>query len=481
MQVHDTDFTFNHLGHIYKQGYMTHIDQLNTRQGISMNFLRGSLKLNRFTIIRKLSTMQSKVLKVEPYRSLIDQPVTLNGSGFEKKSKITIQSVLQCTEEHIHFMSYGHYLTSDNGDFDLKEMASLGGTYTGIDNCGLFWSMNHLEDSRDNFSLKDGRSILNYNFNIFDGHISDFSNANTIASANIQKCVLGEGICREEITGGNIRGTLFSPSQRGSYPAIITIFGGNKMGHVREEYAAYLAKQGYVTFALPFFGVDGLSKTYTEKPIEIEYFEEAIESLKSLDNVNGKIGILGHSKGGDIALGIMAHLSDINAVCTINGAIVSIGADVIHKGHVTKMIGSDVSRLAINADGTLDISNMLDNPRDFPTRIHQIQRSSADLLMIVGQEDKNWQSELFADIAQELMDIEGKKNYEIIKYAHSGHFFDLPNTPIVTKTTHPLVPNRVMVYFGGKDKAMFSQEIYKAWKCVFEFFRKSFAKTDSKL
>ena len=446
-----------------------------------MKFLRGSLKLNRFTNMRKLSTVQPKDLKVEPYKSLIDEPVTLCGSGFERKSKITIQSVLQCPEEQIHFMSYGHYLTSDNGSFDLKEMASLGGTYIGIDSSGLFWSMNHLEDSRDHFSLKDGKSILNYSFNIFDGHISDFSNVNTLASASIQKCVLREGICREEITGGNIRGTLFSPSQRGSYPAVITIFGGNKMRHVREEYAVYLANQGYMTLALPFFGVDGLSKTYTEKPIEIEYFEEAIEFLKSLNNVNGKIGILGHSKGGDVALGIMAHLSGINAVCTINGAIVSIGADVTYKGHVTKMISSDVGRLAINKDGTIDISNTLDNPRDFPNRIHQFQRSSADLLMIVGQEDKNWQSELFADIAKELMDVEGKENYEIIKYAHSGHFFDLPNTPIVTKTTHPLVPNRVMVDFGGKDKAMFSQEIYEAWKSVLEFFRKSLAKTDSKL
>ena len=446
-----------------------------------MKFLRGSLRLNRFTNMRKLSTVQPKDLKVEPYKSLIDEPVTLCGSGFERKSKITIQSVLQCPEEQIHFMSYGHYLTSDNGSFDLKEMASLGGTYIGIDSSGLFWSMNHLEDSRDNFSLKDGKSILNYSFNIFDGYISDFSNVNTLASASIQKCVLREGICREEITGGNIRGTLFSPSQRGSYPAVITIFGGNKMRHVREEYAAYLANQGYVTLALPFFGVDGLSKTYTEKPIEIEYFEEAIEFLKSLNNVNGKIGILGHSKGGDLALGIMAHLSGINAVCTINGAIVSIGADVTYKGQVTKMISSDVGRLAINKDGTIDISNTLDNPRDFPNRIHQFQRSSADLLMIVGQEDKNWQSELFADIAKELMDVEGKENYEIIKYAHSGHFFDLPNTPIVTKTTHPLVPNRVMVDFGGKDKAMFSQEIYEAWKSVLEFFRKSLAKTDSKL
>ena len=132
----------------------------------------------------------------------------------------------------------------------------------------------------------------------------------------------------------------------------------------------------------------------------------------------------------------------------------------------------------INEDGTIDMSNTLDNPRDFPNRIHEIQRSSADFLMIVGQEDKNWQSELFTDIAKELMDVEGKESYEIIKYSHSGHFFDLPNTPIVPKTTHPLVPNRVMVDFG---KAMFSQEIYEAWKSVLKFFRKSFAKTDSKL
>ena len=197
-------------------------------------------------------------------------------------------------------------------------MTSLGGTFTGIDNSGLFWSLNHFEDSRDHFSLENGRSILNYNFNIFDGHISDFSNVNTLASASIQKCVSGERICGEENTGRNIRGTLFSPSQRGSYPAVITIFGGNKMRHVREEYAVYLANQGYMTLALPFFGVDGLSKTYTEKPIEIEYFEEAIELMKSLSNVNGKIGILGHAKGGDLALAIMAHLSDIDAVYTIN-------------------------------------------------------------------------------------------------------------------------------------------------------------------
>ena len=152
---------------------------------------------------------------------------------------------------------------------------------------------------------------------------------------------------------------------------------------------------------------------------------------------------------------MMEHLSGIDAVCTINGSIVSAGTDLTYKGHVTKMIGANMSKVTMNEDGSVDVSNALDNPRNYPSCINQLQRSSADLLMIVGKDDKIWQSELFADIAKELMESEGKKNYKIIKYPHSGHFFDLPNTPIVTTTPHVLVPNRLMVYFGGKNRHFF--------------------------
>ena len=156
-----------------------------------------------------------------------------------------------------------------------------------------------------------------------------------------------------------------------------------------EDYAAYLANEGYVTLALAYFGVDGLPKTYTEKALEMEYFEKAKDFLKSLSNVNNKIGVLGRSKGGDIAFGMMEHLSGIDAVCTMNGSIVSVGTDLTYKGHTTKMIGANMNRFTMNEDGSVDISNALDNPRDCPSCIHQLQRSSADLLMIVGKDDKN--------------------------------------------------------------------------------------------
>ena len=101
--------------------------------------------------------------------------------------------------------------------------------------------------------------------------------------------------------------------------------------------------------------------------------------------------------------------------------------------------------------------------------------------MIVGKDDKNWQSELFTDIAKDLMDSVGKKNYKIIKYTHLGHFFDLLNTLIVTTTPHVLVPNRLMVYFGGKNRGMFSKERTDACKQILDFFRISLKRTYSKL
>ena len=240
-------------------------------------------------------------------------------------------------------MAYGHYVTSDNGSFDAKEMNSFRGTYMGTDSLGLFWSMKQLQDSNFVVSLKDGRSVLNYCFNVYDGHITDFSLVNSLASVKIKKYILKEEMHREEIKTGNIRSTLFSPKERGSYPGIITLYGGNKSGHVSEDYAAYLANEGYVTLALAYFGVDGLTKTYTEKALEMEYFEKAKDFLKSLGNVNNKIGVLGRSKGEDIPFRMMEHLSGIDVVCTMNGSIVIIDTDLTYKEHTTKMVGANMN------------------------------------------------------------------------------------------------------------------------------------------
>ena len=116
-----------------------------------------------------------------------------------------------------------------------------------------------------------------------------------------------------------------------------------------------LANNGYVTFATAFFGVDGLPNKYTTQPIRIEYFEEVLEYLSSLKFViSNKIGVFGTSTGGDVALAMMAFLSNISAVAVINGCISSIGTSTTYGDRVIDMLGVSLERVEFMSDGCVN-------------------------------------------------------------------------------------------------------------------------------
>ena len=52
---------------------------------------------------------------------------------------------------------------------------------------------------------------------------------------------------------------------------------------------------------LAFYGVEGLSKGYLNKPIDIGHFEKGLQFLERHPSVSkDHIGVLGTSKGGDL-------------------------------------------------------------------------------------------------------------------------------------------------------------------------------------
>ena len=295
-----------------------------------------------------------------------------------------------------------------------------------------------------------------------------------ISSVNIQRKFLAENVKRYSVEEGNIRGTLFVPPGEGPFPAIMTLYGGIKRKHVIEDTAALLANNGYVTFATAFFGVDGLPKKYTTQPIRIEYFEEVIEYLSSLKFViSNKIGVYGKSKGGEIALAMMAFLSNISAVAITNGCISSIGTSTTYGDRVVDMLGVSVERIEFMSNVCMNILNTWNHPKDEPSSIHPFENSMADLLMVAGLDDHNWNSELFTDLAKEKMDAVQKTNYEILKYPDFGHSLDAPYTPCYEKTNHPLVPQGMFVYFGGKNRKAHAMQQVQIWNDVISFFNKS--------
>ena len=423
----------------------------------------------------------SAKLFVGPILTPVTEPVSIWGTGFKANHPITIQASLICLSEKLFFSSHAYFTTSENGSFNLRDTESTGGSYTGAHVMGLFWSMIHSENSYKRLQVANASTQLKYNFNVYAGHISEFSDS-PLSSASITRYFAESTITRVPVKTGNIRGTLFIPEGNGPFPSIITLYGGNKQRQVVEDAAGILSNHGFVTLALAYFGVDDLKKSYTSEPLKIEFFEEAIHYLMGHEKVNSNaIGVYGESKGGKIALAMASHLPQIKAVAGVNAAVCGVGVSSTYKNKTTKMIGISPNKALFLSDQTVNMKNVLDDPRDYPDTIHNFQDSKADILMIAGLDDYNWDSELFVDIAKERMDHVGKTNYELHKYPGLGHFVDAPFMPPCVKFMHPLVPKGIFLYFGGENTLQHSTSQEDVWKKVITFFKHSLKEPKNKL
>ena len=119
----------------------------------------------------------------------------------------------------------------------MSTSESIGRTYPGIEEMGLFWSMVKQGNSYSRASLINGSRQLPYKFNVYEGHQkeneNDKINKNKIlASSEITRYLVDENVTRLTINEGDVKGTLLIPEGDGPFPAIINVLGGLKKGNV---------------------------------------------------------------------------------------------------------------------------------------------------------------------------------------------------------------------------------------------------------
>jgi acetyl esterase/lipase len=106
-------------------------------------------------------------------------------------------------------------------------------------------------------------------------------------------------LVRVPIAAGSLVGTFFAPPDGKRHPAIV-VLGGSE-GGLHDEQARVLAEHGYAALALAYFGVEPLPGKL--RAIPIETVSRGIDWLAARPEVDGaRIGILGTSKGGELAL-----------------------------------------------------------------------------------------------------------------------------------------------------------------------------------
>ncbi|XP_078366122.1 acyl-coenzyme A thioesterase 5-like [Oculina patagonica] len=424
---------------------------------------------------------QSPNISVSPRSSLIDRKVKICISGLEAGQPVTLHASVVGDANEI-FESHAHYVANSEGKIDNSCDTSHGGSFTGCEQMGFLWSMTQAPGQRQGLRLakKDVTKPYNIELNCFDGHLSPkegFVNMlkenslQPIARSSLEKFYMAEGVQRIPVREGRVRGTLFLPPGKGPFPGVIDLFG--TAGGLIEFKAAILASHGFAALSLAYFAHDDLPKYLPY--CELEYFEEAANWLVKHPAVMSRgIGVMGVSKGAEIALMMAAHRKDVvKAIVPISGSFVISASPFKLRGQLTGVY-YDATKAKTTADGAFIFRDCLPThelDKLDPSAIIPVEKIDCPTLLVCGEDDGSVKA---AEMTQEIlkrMNSHGKGALcSVLSYSGAGHLIEPPFAPHCYASYHKNF--RTTFAWGGnaKDHSLAQED---SWQKILEFFSKN--------
>ncbi|XP_008283006.1 acyl-coenzyme A thioesterase 1-like [Stegastes partitus] len=408
-------------------------------------------------------------LKILPsVRCLFDKLVQVKVEGLAPHKPVQLRSKL-VDDRGIVFKASALYKADGSGQVDVSRAPSLGGSYTGVEPMGLFWTMAP-DTPHNKFTKKNVLSPTRVELEAVNEETGV-----VLASETNEREYMTEGMKRIPVEEGRIRGVLFIPPGKGPFPGIVDLytFGGG----LSEPRASLLASKGFVVLALAYFRYLDLPKN--PKNLDLEYFEEAVTYLRSQPEVKGPgIGIISISHSGGLALLMSSFFSGISATVCINACNANTVIPVHYKDLVIPPLSPVIKNVKITESGLVDIRDALPDPSLEKNRasLIPIERATCQFLFAVSEDDHNWNSPFFANQAAAILRNHGKKSFQVVTYPKAGHFLEVPPMPYCPSGFHAAVGREVV--FGGESKAH-SEAQLNLWERVQEFFKSHLDNTSS--
>jgi len=251
-------------------------------------------------------------LEIQPTDALIDAPVSIQLTGLLAEQQVTLRAemanYLGCT-----WASQATFVADQHGCVDVADQRPIAGTYEQPDAMGLFWSMTPIRGAEPEGIYPTSIASLHVRF-------TAEVNGSVIASGQVDRWLMAPNVSRTEVRDEGLVATLFRPRDSGTHPTVIVVGGSG--GGLWEAPAALLASHGFVTLAFAYFGIDPLPPGLREIPLE--YFGKGIRWLQRQEGLQPQpLGVLGQSRGGELALLLGATFPEIGAVvaCVPSGAL----------------------------------------------------------------------------------------------------------------------------------------------------------------
>jgi dienelactone hydrolase len=276
------------------------------------------------------------------------------------------------------------------------------------------------------------------------------------------------------------------PAGPGPFPGVVA-FGGSGGGlGPAAGWAPALASRGLATLAIAYFGGPGLPGALAG--IEVEVVGRAARwLLRRGDVAPGTVGVMGVSRGSELALWAGALLGTIGAVVAFAPSGISwsgldaggpvdapawtfagqplpyapIGASA--KAAPAPPVGPVALRAAFEP--------VLANPGQFESAVIPVEDIRGPVLFVSGEADTMWPATPLARIAEQRARDRGFPHPMVhLRYRDGGHTCTgVPGTPVVTEVrNHPLTGGR---YSFGGTRAGNAHARADSWPRVVAFLR----------
>lgn len=424
-----------------------------------------------------MSEMKGLRLMVTPSPARVDDPPHIVVSGCRPGQAVTVRARMRDGLGR-HWESHAAFEVDRGGVVDVTTQRPVTGTYEDADPRGLLWSM----------TLVDGQSAgLSTSAAPLETEVVVETGTTPVATARVTRYFAAPEVSRTDVRDNGLVATFFRPAGAAPRPAIIVVPGSG--GGVPEPSAALLASHGFASLALAYFRAEHLPESLAEIPLE--YFEKAVRWLRGQDAVaNQPLGVMGGSRGGELALLLGATFPEFKAVVgyvpsgIVHAGISGGGLQEARRRPAWTYRGEPVPFLSSRDAGQMEpvpptseplpltpiFLRALEDRDAVEAASIPVERINGPVLLISGQDDQMWPSPVLAEIAMKrLAQHHHRHAFQHLSYPGAGHIIGQPGTPAtVTASLHPLAGR--WLAFGGnpKDNAAAAAD---SWPKVLAFFR----------
>ncbi|XP_041112152.1 acyl-coenzyme A thioesterase 2, mitochondrial-like [Polyodon spathula] len=333
------------------------------------------------------------LLRATPTRALVDEPIEIAVLHLPPNRPITLRASL-LSERNDLWESYSHYVSDEHGAVRVSWDESHGGSYTGCEPMGLFWSLHTAPGSREGLR-KEGLTALRkrnvetpflVELSVLEDHVADrFGEQAVLAAVSLESWYLAPGVRQRGVVG-----TLFLPL--GTHRSTTSTHGFTARVprvHYCSYHAALLASRGYASLALVYIYHRDLPGPPDEYNMGQDYYQTAFSVLQSHPQVCAdRVGILGISFGSVLALKMASEFPKITLRCVIGVNGPSCIQFSSLKGSMMEQLEMHRDEWVYDEHGNVSFKNTT-TPSLVPAeRKLKVERIRCPMMLVVGEDDQ---------------------------------------------------------------------------------------------